>query len=72
MLQYNHNKHNRNQPIPDSTPHGVTMGPVWGRQDPGGPHVGPMNFAIWYMHIFGNNKLVHMKDVINLMNVDVW
>ena len=23
------------------------MGPVWGRQDPGGPHVGPMNFAIW-------------------------
>ena len=23
-----------------------TWGP-WGRQDPGGPHVGPMNFAIW-------------------------
>ena len=23
------------------------MGPTWGRQDPGGPHVGPMNFAIW-------------------------
>ena len=23
------------------------MGPIWGRQDPGGPHVGPMNFAIW-------------------------
>ena len=23
------------------------MGPSWGRQDPGGPHVGPMNFAIW-------------------------
>ena len=23
------------------------MGPFWGRQDPGGPHVGPMNFAIW-------------------------
>ena len=22
------------------------MGPIWGRQDPGGPHVGPMNFAI--------------------------
>ena len=23
------------------------MGPIWGRQDQGGPHVGPMNFAIW-------------------------
>ena len=23
------------------------MGPVWGRQDPGGPHVDPMNLAIW-------------------------
>ena len=22
------------------------MGPIWGRQDPGGPHVGHMNFAI--------------------------
>ena len=22
------------------------MGPIWGRQDPGGPHVGPMNFAL--------------------------
>ena len=23
------------------------MGPIWGGKDPGGPHVGPMNFAIW-------------------------
>ena len=23
------------------------MGPIWGREDSGGPHVGPMNFAIW-------------------------
>ena len=27
------------------------MGPIWGRQDPGGPHVGPMHFAIWDMHL---------------------
>ena len=33
--------------IPDSKVHGAIMGPIWGRQDPGGPHVGPMNFAIW-------------------------
>ena len=23
------------------------MGPIWGRQDPCGLHVGPVNFAIW-------------------------
>ena len=33
--------------IPDNKVHGSNMGPIWGRQDPGGPHVGPMNFAIW-------------------------
>ena len=32
---------------PDSKVHRANMGPTWGRQDPGGPHVGPMNFAIW-------------------------
>ena len=32
---------------PDSMVHGTNMGPIWGRQDPGGPHVGCMNFAIW-------------------------
>ena len=26
------------------------MGPTWWPQDPGGPHAGPMNFAIWVMH----------------------
>ena len=33
--------------FPDSKVHGANMGPIWGRQDPGGPHIGPMNFAIW-------------------------
>ena len=32
---------------PDSKVHEANMGPIWGRQDPGGPQVGPMNFAIW-------------------------
>ena len=31
---------------PDSKVHGTNMGPVWGRQVPGGPHVGPWN---WYL-----------------------
>ena len=32
---------------PDSKIHGANMGSIWGRQNPGEPHVGPMNFAIW-------------------------
>ena len=33
--------------IPESKVHGANVGPICGRQDPGGPHFGPMNFAIW-------------------------
>ena len=33
--------------VPDNKVHEANMGLIWGRQDPGGPHVGPMNFAIW-------------------------
>ena len=29
------------------------MGPIWARQDQGGPHVGPMDFAIWVSIIKG-------------------
>ena len=36
-----------NKYLPDSKVHGANMGPIWGQQDPGGPRVGPMNFAIW-------------------------
>ena len=36
---------------PDSKVHGANMGPIWGWQDPGGPHVGPMNFAIWAVQL---------------------
>ena len=32
---------------PDSKVHGDNMGPIWGRQDPDGPHVDPMNFVFW-------------------------
>ena len=31
----------------DSKVHGANMGPNWGRPDPGGPRVGPMNLANW-------------------------
>ena len=36
-----------NATCPDSKVRGANMGPIWGRQDPGGPHVVPMNRAIW-------------------------
>ena len=35
------------QAYPDNKVHVANMGPIWDRQDPGGPHVGPMNFVIW-------------------------
>ena len=31
---------------PDSKVHGANMGSIWGRQDPGGPHGGPVNYVI--------------------------
>ena len=36
--------------IPDSKVHGANTGPIWGRGGPGGPHAGPMNFAIWVIN----------------------
>ena len=38
----------------DSRIHGANMGPIWGLQGPGGPHVGPMNLAIWALWSFHN------------------
>ena len=39
----------------DSKVHRANIGPIWGRQDPGGPHVGPMNFAIWDIIFYYKN-----------------
>ena len=33
--------------IPDSKVHGANVGPTWGREDPGEPHVGHRKLAIW-------------------------
>ena len=45
--------------LPDSNVHGANMGPIWGQQDPGGPHVGPMNFAIWVS--------AHISDIVKFL-----
>ena len=63
------------QIIPDSMVHGANMGPIWGRQDPGGPHVGPMNFAIWddtvkwvALYRYKNDIFRGMPDLYELFN----
>ena len=38
---------NNSENYPDSKVHGANMEPIWDRQGPGGPHVGPMNLSIW-------------------------
>ena len=39
--------------VPDTKAHGANMGPIWGLQDPCGPHVDPLNFAIWDVLLLG-------------------
>ena len=49
---------------PDSKVHGANMGPIWGRQGPGGPHVGPMKLAIWGGFLGAGSKLVHINGLV--------
>ena len=42
-------------------PNNKVHGPIWGQQDPGGPHVGPMNFAIWDAE---NNWEAHLVPIV--------
>ena len=44
---YNNPPYAKHIAIPDSKVHGANMGPIWDRQVLVGPHVGPMNLAIW-------------------------
>ena len=39
------------------------MGPIWGRKDPDGPHVGPRNFAIWELSQNGGVALINGNPV---------
>ena len=61
---------NRLLKYPDSKIHGANMGLIWGRQDPGGPHVGPMNFAIRVGNVADNVRMIilvpyHYKSLEN-------
>ena len=58
--------------VPDRQINVVNMGPIWGQQDPGGPHVGPTNLAIWVMistecltiHILFLNMITSCDDIL--------
>ena len=57
--------------------HMANMGPIWGRQDPGEPHVGPVNFAICgcnFKHIFRQTALsvVITCNVNAIYRTKVW
>ena len=59
------------QQNPDSKVHGANMGPIWGRQDPGGPHVGPTNFAIWAIVLIVKDGLILVFYDFNLHHLRV-
>ena len=61
-------KHN----IPNSKVHESHMGPTWGRQDPGGPHVGPMNFAIWDSRGFIWDVITHLDGLVVTPVIEQW
>ena len=50
---------------PDCKVDDANMGPIWGRQDPGGSHVDSLNFAIWVIYHFIPSNLVsiHLSDI---------
>ena len=54
---------------PDNKGHGANMGPIWGRQDPGGPHVGPMKLVIGVLMLWlANNPAQHHQGSISVSN----
>ena len=55
--------------VHDNKVPGANMGPFWGRQDPGGPHVGPLNFAIrgMFVDILGTEIKHRLKSFVLLL-----
>ena len=49
--------------FPDNKVHGANMGPTLGRQDPGGPHVGPMKIVIWVKMVSWDAKCMSLTLV---------
>ena len=58
---------------PDSIVHGANMGPIWGRQDPGGTYFGLMNFIV---HVVNMGPIWGRQDPggthVGPMNFAIW
>ena len=54
--------------FPDSKVHGANTGPTWGRQGPGGPHVGRMNIAFLF-HAVRSFATMPPKCLVSLVNL---
>ena len=52
--------------VAESKVHGANMGPIWDWQDPGGPHVGPMNFA-GYLGYLPNGPINNIPVLVQIM-----
>ena len=53
---------------PDIKVHGANMGVIWGRQDPCGPHVGPVNFAMRVAAHVHKAHFLYAKSTSNSMS----
>ena len=75
------------QTYPDSKVHGANLGTIWGRQDPGGPHVGPVNIDILVVFILSKHLVstvaghlsfnkMHFKcclwNISNFVQASIW
>ena len=52
--------------FPDSKVHGANMGPTWGRQDPGRPHVGPINLLSRFITYIAPGAFDRLLSLIDL------
>ena len=65
---------------PESKFHGANKGPIWGRQDPDGPRVDPINLAFWvssvysftWLWLYANNKQMGCLDKYYSIHVPGW
>ena len=56
-------KYISNGNFPDSETHMASVGPTWCCQNPGGPHVGHTNLAIWVLNI-GFHVFYHILELV--------
>ena len=58
--------------IPDSKVHEAYMGPTWDRQDPGGPHLGPMNLVIRVSSVPGGVEKILTQSNVIFQHYKIW